>query len=95
MKHIGIATLLFATLSLVGCKKDVTDAISSWKDDACACKDKGCAEKQADAFWKLAEKFKDDKPSSKDEAKKLDKMADEGQACLEKHGVDVFGRKAG
>lgn len=90
MKNLLIAGMLSAlTLTFAGCGKDAADELESWKNDACACKDKACAEKEAKAFWSLVKKFKDDKPS-KDEAKKLDELADSGQECLKKLEVNVY-----
>ena len=85
-------------LSLIGtlalgfgaCGNNALDDASSWKDKACACKDKACAEKQGQAFLKLGEKYKDSDKPSKEDRKKLNTLANEGQECLEKHGVNVY-----
>jgi hypothetical protein len=87
---IHLAFLGTLTLGLGACGGNMVDDLSSWKDSACACKDKSCAEKQGKAFIKLTEKYKDADKPSKEDAKKLDKLADTGQECLETHGVDVF-----
>ena len=86
---LSLSLLSVFALGAGACGSDLSSELESWKKSACACKDKECAEKQAKAFWKLAEKFKDEKPSES-EAKKLDKLADDGQECLESLDVDVY-----
>ena len=87
---ISLAFLGTLTLGLGACGSSMVDDVSSWKDSACACKDTACAEKQGKAFHKLTEKYKDSDKPSKEDMKKLDKLADAGQECLEKHCVDVY-----
>jgi hypothetical protein len=91
MKNLLQLTLLGSlALGFGACSGGMVDDVSSWKDSACACKDTACAEKQGKAFNELGKKYKDSDKPSKEDAKKLDKLADEGQDCLEKHGVDVY-----
>ncbi len=91
MKTLLTLSLLGSlALNVAACGSNVVDEVGSWKKAACACKDKECAEKQGKAFVNLAKKFKDSDKPSKEDAKKLDKLADEGQECLKAQGIDVF-----
>jgi len=90
-----LSAMFLSVSFLVGasaCGGNAIDEVKKWKEAACKCEDKACAEKQAKAFWTLAEKFKDEKPS-KDDEKKLDELADAGQECLKKLEVDVYDMK--
>jgi hypothetical protein len=89
MKKLAILSVV-ATFALGACGNDAAKELETWKEAACACQDKGCAEKQAKAFWKIAEKFKDKDKPSEAEAKRLDELADSGQECLEKLEVDIY-----
>jgi Tfp pilus assembly protein PilP len=87
---INLSLLGALTLGFAACGGGAMDDLSSWKDSACACKDTECATKQGKAFVALTKKYKDAEKPSKEDRKKMNKVANEGQACLETHGVDVY-----
>ena len=91
MKTLLKFSLLGAlALNFAACGGNAIDDLTSWKKAACACKDKECAEKQGKAFVSLTKKYKGEDKPSKEDAKKLGKLANDGQECLETHGVNVY-----
>ena len=75
--------IMVAALSLVGaCGGGDLDSLTKLKDEACACKDKACAEavnkKMDDTLNKMKE------PSA-DQVKKLESVMEEAGRCLAKH----------
>ncbi len=92
MNTIKLSLLCAITLGFGACSDSVVDKVSSWKDAACACKDKECATKQGKAFIELGEKHKGEKPS-KEDGKKLKVLAKEGRKCLKDLDVDIFDLK--
>src|SRR5678816_418195 len=87
MKHI--TPLAFAlSLLVTGCKKGPDlDALGKLKDEACACKDKACAEsvnkKLDDAVEQMAKDMGDKEPDEATQKKLLDVMTESG-VCLAK-----------
>ncbi len=78
-KLLLLATL---TLSAAACGNGDIDALGKLKDEACACKDKACAEAVNKKMDDYIEKMKE---PSKGDAEKLEKVMTEAGLCLAKH----------
>jgi len=85
---IIISAFLLGGLGVLGCGKGGLDGkldeLSKIKDEACACKDKACADAAHDKYvaWKKGNS-KDDKPSD-DQMKKFEALRTELNDCRRK-----------
>jgi ethanolamine ammonia-lyase small subunit len=83
--------LLLASLSLFGvaCGGGDVDKLKKLKDEACACKDKACADAVNKKMDSTMEGMKE--PSA-DDAKKLMEIMTEAAVCLQKAGASADGK---
>jgi hypothetical protein len=85
MKNLARLLSITVGLSLAACKGGGVDDLAKLKDEACACKDKACAEavnkKMDDAVEKLASGGEPDKATQD----KLVKLMTESGLCLAKY----------
>ena len=85
--------VVFATLTIAGCKSKLEKAVSEetdWKDKICACTDQACTDQTYKDYkaWddKLKDSFTEDdvKNASKDLMEKAEKIEDELRTCHRK-----------
>jgi len=85
MKHIATATLALF-LGLAACSKGADlDKISKLKDEACACKDKACADAVNKKLDDAVEELGKGKEPDEATAKKLMEIMTEAGLCIAKH----------
>jgi len=87
MKKINVF-VVSALLALTACGSKGSDKLDKLKDEACACKDKACAEevnkKMDSAIEDLAKEFGDKEPDEATQKKIAGAMMEAGM-CLAKH----------
>jgi hypothetical protein len=85
MKHIATLTLALL-LGATACNKGVDlDKISKLKDEACACKDKACADDVNKRIDAAVDEMGKGKEPDEATAKKLMEIMTEAGVCLAKH----------
>lgn len=84
MKHIATVTLALF-LGLAACKNAGLDKIVKLKDDACACKDKACADEVNKKLDEAVEELGKGKEPDEATAKKLMEVMTEAGICIAKH----------
>jgi len=84
MKHIATVTLALF-LGLTACKGADLDKISKLKDEACACKDKACADAVNKKLDDAVEELGKGKEPDEATAKKLMEIMTEAGLCIAKH----------
>lgn len=93
MKKIGFVMAMVLGLGCGGGDKisEALKGLEDYKGKACACKDKGCAEKVKADYdkWKdgMRKSFKEEdmKKMTKEQDQKFDDIEDALSACLDKH----------
>lgn len=83
MTKLKSLAAIFAVAGLLGlgagCGNDLVDKMAELADEACACKDKACAEK---VNQKIEDALKDAKEPSKGDAEKIMKSMAKAGECL-------------
>lgn len=86
MKHIATFTLALLLGATAACSKGVDlDKISKLKDEACACKDKACADDVNKRIDAAVDEMGKGKEPDEATAKKLMELMTEAGVCLAKH----------
>jgi len=86
MKHIATLTLALLLGATAACNKGVDlDKISKLKDEACACKDKACADDVNKRIDAAVDEMGKGKEPDEATAKKLMEIMTEAGVCLAKH----------
>jgi len=86
MKHIATLTLALLLGATTACNKGVDlDKISKLKDEACACKDKACADDVNKRLDAAVDEMGKGKEPDEATAKKLMEIMTEAGVCLAKH----------
>lgn len=87
---LRLMSALVLALAITGCSSGPEDAIESWTDSSCGCKDAACAEKQKQAFDEIEKKYEDEfEKMDKDDQEKLEKVYRKGNECLAKFNVQA------
>lgn len=82
-----IGSVFAASMFFAACGGDTMKDLESLKKEACACKDKACADAVSKKFEAKTKDMKE--PSSEEDKKKAVELVFETMGCLAKHGADM------
>ncbi len=85
MKHIATLTLALFLGATAACGNGGLDKLSKLKDEACACKDKACADDVNKRIDAEVEEMGKGKEPDEATAKKLMEIMTEAGVCIAKH----------